>query len=64
MVIERGLKSDVQVAETAKMLKDGREFDKVLARDNSLEENIVSGQSYATSSTMKLSPNLQSRSFP
>jgi hypothetical protein len=64
MVIERGLKSDVQVAETAKMLKDGREFDKVLARDNSLEENIVSGQSYATSSTMKPSPNLQSRSFP
>lgn len=36
MLIERGLKSDVQVSETAKMLKDGREFDKLLARNNVL----------------------------
>lgn len=64
MLIERGLRSDVQVAETAKMLKDGREFDKALARDNSLETTKVSGQSYETSSTKKPSSNLQSRSFP
>jgi hypothetical protein len=38
MLIERGLRSDVQVIETAKMLKDGREFNKVLARDNSIEK--------------------------
>ena len=63
MLIERGLRSDVQVAETAKMLKDGREFDKALARDNSLETTKVS-QSYETSSTKKPSSNLQSRSFP
>jgi fatty acid-binding protein DegV len=35
MLIERGLKSDVQVAETAKMLKNGREFDTILARNES-----------------------------
>ena len=67
MLIERGLRSDVQVAETAKMLKDGREFDKALARDNSLVSNgdkLDSGQSYETSSTKKPSSNLQSRSFP
>ena len=62
MLIERGLRSDVQVAETAKMLKDGREFDKALARDNSLETTKVSH--YETSSTKKPSSNLQSRSFP
>jgi carboxyl-terminal processing protease len=38
MLIERGLRSDVQVIETAKMLKDGREFNKVLARDNPIEK--------------------------
>lgn len=38
MLIERGLRSDVQVIETAKMLKDGREFNKVLARDNPVEK--------------------------
>jgi hypothetical protein len=38
MLIERGLRSDVQVIETAKMLKDGREFNKVLARDNPIIE--------------------------
>jgi hypothetical protein len=64
MLIERGLRSDEQVAGTAQMLKDGRVFDKVLARDNPLEGNVVSGQSYETSSTKKLSSNLQSRSSP
>lgn len=38
MLIERGLQSDIQVIETAKMLKDGREFNKVLARDNPIEK--------------------------
>lgn len=38
MLIERGLRSDVQVIETAKMLKDGREFNKVLARDKPIEK--------------------------
>lgn len=33
MLIERGLRSDVQVKKTAAMLKDGREFAKLLPRD-------------------------------
>jgi carboxyl-terminal processing protease len=64
MLIERGLRSDEQVAGTAKMLKEGREFDKILARDKPLEGNAVSGQSYETSSTKRASQNLQSRSIP
>ena len=39
MLIEHGLLTDVQVQETAKMLKDGKEFDKLLARDNESVEN-------------------------
>ena len=38
LLIERGLKKDVQVSETAKMLNDGQEFDKILARGASLGE--------------------------
>jgi len=64
MLIERGLKSDVQVAETAKMLKDGREFDKILPRDGLLKEKSDAlknaGQSYETASTLKPVPTLQS----
>jgi len=64
MLIERGLKFDVQVSETAKMLKDGREFDKVLARDGPAASNNYalenSGQrNYET--TSKSVPTLQSR---
>lgn len=33
MIIARGLKSDVQVKETVKMLKDAKEFNRLLARD-------------------------------
>jgi hypothetical protein len=33
MLIERGLKTDTQVAETAKLLKNTKQFDTVLARD-------------------------------
>ncbi|KAL7544076.1 hypothetical protein ACHAXR_013507 [Thalassiosira sp. AJA248-18] len=66
MLIERGLRSDLQVAETAKMLKDGREFDKLLSRDDrSLKEKGGAlkneGQSYETTSTTKPVPTLQSR---
>lgn len=43
MLIERGLKFDVQVAKTAKMLKDGKEFDKILSR----EEGSIKDQKYA-----------------
>ena len=50
MLIERGLKSDVQVSETAKMLKDGREFDKLLARNYGSE-----GRYQTTSVTMPAS---------
>jgi carboxyl-terminal processing protease len=64
MLIERGLRSDEQVAGTALMLKDGKMFDKVLARDSPPEGKVVSGQSYETSSTKKPSSNLQSRTSP
>lgn len=40
MLIERGLRSDVQVAEAAKMLKDGRQFDKLLARDDTTDAAV------------------------
>ena len=64
MLIERGLKNDVQVAETAKMLKDGREFDKILARDkDSLKEKgsvltNAGSQSYQSTSTI-LNPTMK-----
>mmetsp|Transcript_17153 Transcript_17153/g.37234 ORF Transcript_17153/g.37234 Transcript_17153/m.37234 type:complete len:629 (+) Transcript_17153:348-2234(+) len=70
MLIERGLRSDVQVTETAKMLKDGREFDKILPREGFLEENNGAlknaGQSYETTlnkeeGILKPEPTLQSR---
>lgn len=66
MLIQKGLKSDVQVKKTAQMLKDGKEFDKILARDGSLEEKRAdalkkAGQSYETTSTVKPVPTLQSR---
>jgi hypothetical protein len=38
MLIERGLKSDTQVAETAKLLKNTKQFDTVLARDKSTQD--------------------------
>jgi len=43
MIIARGLKSDVQVKETAKMLKDGKEFNRLLARDGN-ELRVGEGQ--------------------
>ena len=65
LLIERGLKKDVQVKETAKMLKNGKEFDKMLARDTSIEEKKTPssslGQGYQTTSTIKPVPTLQSR---
>ena len=65
LLIERGLKRDVQVKETAKMLKNGKEFDKMLARDGSIEEKNApsssSGLGYQTTSTIKPVPTLQSR---
>lgn len=64
MLIERGLKKDIQVAETAKMLKDGKEYDRILARDGAEVKTGISkteGQSYETTSTAKPAPLLQSR---
>lgn len=66
MLIERGLKKDVQVSETAKMLKEGKEFDKILARDGTAVENKmtasqIAGPGYTTTSTVKPAPTLQSR---
>jgi hypothetical protein len=48
MLIERGLKSDTQVAETAKLLRNTKQFDKVLARDKSMQDG-----SYKTASASK-----------
>lgn len=39
MLIERSLKSDLQVIETAKMLKNEKQFDTILARDMVTKEN-------------------------
>ena len=36
MVIARGLKNDVQVAETAKLLKNDKEYNRLLARDKNV----------------------------
>ena len=70
MLIEHGLAKDVQVTATAKMLKDGKEFDKILARDNnSVQERVQEGllssiagdSSIETASAMKIEPKLQTR---
>lgn len=66
MLIEHGLQSDVQVQETAKMLKDGNEFDRLLARDNkSVEKGLLSSlvgdSSIETASVAKPEPTLQTR---
>lgn len=66
MLIEHGLRTDVQVLETAKMLKDGKEFDKLLARDNKSVENgllssIVGDSSIETASSATPEPKLQTR---
>ena len=66
MLIEHGLQTDTQVLETAKMLKDGNEFDKLLARDNESVEkgllsNVVGDSSIETASTATPEPTLQSR---
>ena len=58
--------SDVQVQETAKMLKDGNEFDRLLARDNkSVEKGLLSSlvgdSSIETASVAKPEPTLQTR---
>ncbi len=55
MLIERGLRSDIQVSETAKMLKDGKEFDKILARNNIPESR------YESTSAIKPTPDLKAR---
>jgi len=48
MLIERGLKSDTQVAETAKLLKNTKQFDTFLARDKPAQVD-----NYETASTYK-----------
>jgi len=62
MLIERGLKQDKQVVETAKFLKDGREFDKILARDSSksVQKKTKIGQGGETASALKPAPTLAS----
>ena len=63
MLIERGLKSDVQVEETAKMLKNGKQFDTLLSRDGSSREKTGTQRAsdgYETAKT-QFEPNLQSR---
>jgi hypothetical protein len=52
MLIERGLKSDTQVAETAKLLKNSKQFDTFLARDKDTQND-----SFKTASTYK--PGIQ-----
>lgn len=47
MLIERSLKSDVQVIETAKMLKNEKQFNTILARDKVAKEN-----NYNTATTL------------
>mmetsp|Transcript_24048 Transcript_24048/g.40943 ORF Transcript_24048/g.40943 Transcript_24048/m.40943 type:complete len:865 (-) Transcript_24048:292-2886(-) len=66
MLIERGLQSDIQVLETAKMLKDGNEFDSLLARDQKSVEkgllsNAVGDSSIDTASSVTPEPKLQTR---
>ena len=66
MLIERGLQSDIQVLETAKMLKDGNEFDSLLARDQKSVEkgllsNAVGDSSIETASSVTPEPKLQTR---
>jgi carboxyl-terminal processing protease len=67
MLIERGLESDKQVQETAKMLKDGKEFDRLLARDNkSVEKGLLSSvvgdsSSIETAPAVTPEPKLQTR---
>jgi len=66
MLIERGLRSDTQVQETVKMLKDGKEFDKILARDNKSVEkglltSVVGDSSIEAASAPKAETNLQTR---
>ena len=63
MLIERGLKQDKQVVETAKFLKDGKEFSKILARESntSIEKKAKIGQGVETASTsLKPAPTLAS----
>ena len=66
MLIERGLQSDIQVLETAKMLKDGNEFDSLLARDQKSVEkgllsNAVGDSSIETASSVTPEPKLKTR---
>lgn len=54
MVIARGLKNDVQVAETAKLLKNDKEYNRLLARDKNgvaIEKSEVDTTSSASTST-------------
>merc|ERR1719491_1035942 len=59
MLIERGLKSDVQATETARFLKDGKEFDKILPRSFQEKSGALSGEfknagkNYETTSILK-----------
>ncbi|KAL3786144.1 hypothetical protein HJC23_010718 [Cyclotella cryptica] len=48
MLIERSLKSDLQVIETAKMLKNEKQFNTILARDKLTKEN-----NYNTATTLE-----------
>lgn len=53
MLIERSLKSDMQVIETAKMLKNEKQFNTILARDK-----ITNDKNYNTATA------LQTRAIP
>ena len=62
MLIERGMKKDPQVIQTAKMLKDDAAFNKLLARDiveESKRTIKTPGVGYETTSTAKPVPTLQ-----
>ena len=61
MLIERGLRADVQVDETAKMLKDGKEFDKILGRDKAPTEMNNDQKFRYETATVKEEPMLQTR---
>lgn len=49
MLIERGLRSDTQVAETAKLLKNTKQFDTFLAS----KDTTVGDNSFKTASALK-----------
>jgi len=62
MVIARGLKNDVQVADTAKLLKNQKEYNRLLARDENgvaIEKSQVDTTTASLASTSAPSQGLQ-----